>query len=368
MMDRRDLGNQVLLAVDGSNVLYQASHSAAAREDGARSGEAIAGEFLRVVFLAEELVRPALIVVTWDSGRSLRRVALFPEYKAARRARWATETEEEALLREARDGASRYLRRGALQGLGIEQHRGPGECPTEGDDLLARAVTGARGRGFTGVVLLSTDGDLDQLVTPSAPGVVGELPVVRMSPRKLFPEEIKGGEGALSPWEQVVDGGSVYERHGWVPADHVLAKAILGDTSDSISGVPGVGPVTVRNLVEAFGSLPEAFERVNEIPSKVKRARALATPEALAVVARNVGMIELDPEVLLCVEAAEAYPGAYGDVHRRGVFRVLVESGVLPDLGDADGGWSGAGLAMVTALTEYGRRAAAFLRGKGGTS
>lgn len=90
----------------------------------------------------------------------------------------------------------------------------------------------------------------------------------------------------------------VVEKYGIMPAQMVDYKALVGDPSDNIKGVPGVGPKTALELLQKFGSVDQLFVRIGEDP-KIEKRFAQYRPEAelsreLVILERNVP-IEIPP-------------------------------------------------------------------------
>ena len=118
----------------------------------------------------------------------------------------------------------------------------------EADDLIAVAVARAKDKGLR-VVIASSDKDLMQLVD-------GDRVVLwdAMRDRVFGPEEVRAKLGV--PPEQVRD-----------------LLALVGDTSDNVPGVPGIGPKTAADLLAQFGSLEAIYARLDEV--KKPRIREL---------------------------------------------------------------------------------------------
>lgn len=117
----------------------------------------------------------------------------------------------------------------------------------EADDLIATLAVGKARAGYA-VEILTTDRDALQLVTKSVS--------VRTQPK---------GE-LIGPAE-------VFERHGVRPEQWVDFRALTGDASDNLPGVPGIGPVTARALLAEFGSLDALLAALSEPPESPSRAR-----------------------------------------------------------------------------------------------
>ena len=151
----------------------------------------------------------------------------------------------------------------------------------EADDVIG---TLARRGEEAGLDVLILTGDLDalQLVTPH----------VRVyATRRGITDTV------------VYDMERVHERYGFEPPLVVDFKALRGDTSDNIPGVPGIGDKTAMSLVQEYGPLESILEAVPSMKEgRVKRA--LAENEAVARVSKRMATIVVDLDVPLDLEAA----------------------------------------------------------------
>ncbi len=163
----------------------------------------------------------------------------------------------------------------ALAGLPAHKHEG-----WEADDLLGTCVDRARATGWD-VFVVTADKDLMQLV---GPGV------------SLFNPQ-KGGEIDLVGVERV------REKFGVRPDQVVDVLALMGDSSDNVPGVPGVGPKTAAELVSKHGDLDGVYAHLDEMGTKSVRAKLEANRE-LAYLSKELVIIDrhapcaFDPEQL----------------------------------------------------------------------
>ena len=150
----------------------------------------------------------------------------------------------------------------------------------EADDVIGSLSRQLAERGYK-VIVLTGDTDLLQLagdhVTVYLPGV------------KRFDDF------------RQYDTAAVVERYGFGPEFVPDYKALVGDTSDNIPGVPGIGEKTAKALIEAFGPIESIFDHVEEVtPTRAQNAlrgnreHALRSKH-LATIVRDLD-IELDPE------------------------------------------------------------------------
>lgn len=234
------------LVVDGTNLLLRAVY---ATENRVRLSSHGVDTTALVVFvnMLSRLVRaerPDRLVICWDGGRSERRLALYPQYKASRKVLGEDFTSY-------RDTSASLLQE-FLTLAAIPYITGPG---IEADDLIAAFWHGHREDGEE-VLIASADKDFLQLLDEGTT-------LLRPSAGNNVPER----------W----NGNRVREEYGCEPADLPTVFALAGDQVDDIPGIPGYGVKTaVKRLKEADWNW-EAIEdpRVRLRASQVTRNLAL---------------------------------------------------------------------------------------------
>jgi DNA polymerase-1 len=161
-------------------------------------------------------------VVAWEGRRNFR-IDLFPSYKDRDK-----EPDPERLEMISEMSQQERLLIALLQAMGVRQYRGVG-C--EADDVIGRLVgIGTRCRAIT--IVYSGDSDLRQLINAKT---------FTASPGKRS--------------DTLYNSATVEEKHGVPP--HLIAalKALAGDSSDCIPGLPGIGPKTAATLLSHYGRL-----------------------------------------------------------------------------------------------------------------
>ncbi len=164
--------------------------------------------------------------------------------------------------------------RDIVEALNLPVLRMPGY---EADDLMGTLAIKARDRGFE-VVLVTGDKDFMQLVGPG----------------------IRIYDGMRDRW---FDEPDVIERFGVGPRLVPDAMALIGDTSDNVPGVRGIGEKTAGPLVARFGSLEDLLDRMDEIESKAQRKKLTEGRDSAKLSKRLVTIdrhapIEFDPDGL----------------------------------------------------------------------
>jgi len=115
----------------------------------------------------------------------------------------------------------------------------------EADDILGALSRQASQQGID-TIIVTGDNDMLQIVSPT---------VRVMSPRRSFNDTV------------IYDEAGVQDKYGIVPKQIADLKALTGDTSDNIPGIPGVGEKTAVKLLQQFGSLQEIYNRIDEVTS-----------------------------------------------------------------------------------------------------
>src|SRR5579864_1241619 len=173
--------------------------------------------------------RPEFAVAAFDMGKPTFRSIEYEAYKAGRRAMPDDLRPQMEMVREVLQGFSIPIQ-------GVEGF--------EADDVIGTLARIAEERGHS-VTIVSGDLDCLQLVTESVEALV---------PRRGITDTYIYGPD------------QVRQRYGFEPPQLIDFKALRGDTSDNIPGVPGVGDKTAAKLVQDFGSVESLLERVDELP------------------------------------------------------------------------------------------------------
>ncbi len=244
-----------LLIVDGHYYAFRSFYAIASLSDPeGRPTNAIYG-FLKSIrrMLAE--LKPDAAVVVFDAGIPERRLSLQPDYKANR-----TETPHDLV---AQMDHIRGI--AALAGFHVSEVAGQ-----EADDVIATLAHRAQGQAE--VIMATNDKDLMQMVTDNT---------------FLYQTRKGGGYDLVGPSE-------VQARWGVPPQLVGNLLALLGDASDNIPGVPGVGEKTAASLLTRHGDIRSLLQRVDQI----EPARIRASVEShRAQIESNCEMVRLDLEV-----------------------------------------------------------------------
>ncbi|MEN8144152.1 MAG: DNA polymerase I [Gemmatimonadota bacterium] len=254
-----------LFLVDGYALIYRAFFAMISRPLTTSSGENTSAPFGLARFLTALLweQQPDYVGVVFDAGDSGRE-AIYPDYKATR----------EKMPDELRASLNRC--REIIEAMRIPVLEVEG---WEADDIIGTLSEQASEAGLR-TVIVSGDKDFYQLIDENTwllnPG--------RRGPAAVDPEWVTPANAA--------------ERLG-VPPEHVTDfLALLGDSSDNVPGVRGIGQKTAPGLIEQFGSIESLLERVDEVESGRAR-KALEAEADLARLSKKLVTIRKDAPVEL---------------------------------------------------------------------
>jgi len=295
-----------LMLIDGNALVHRAYHALPPLTG--PSGEPTNATFGFTSMLLKALneQKPTHVVVAFDVGRTFRHDR-FAEYKANR----ARMDEELAVQFES-------VRR-VIDAFGIARCGVPGY---EADDLLGTLARQAHERGME-TLIVTGDSDTLQLVRPD---------VRVLTPGRTFAET------------KVYDVKAVEEKYGVRPEQLVDYKALVGDASDNVPGVPGVGAKTATQLLRQFGSVERLYEHLDQVANPRIR-KALEGNRQQVLEAKRLVTIVTDVEVPIELEKARL---AYRREDVLEVFRALGFRSLVDRLpaGQAHGGAAGSQLGL----------------------
>ena len=267
-------GKTNVFLVDGYALIYRAFFAMIARPLTTKSGENTSAVWGITNFLLRlyENYHPEYVGWVHDRGVSFRQEQ-YPEYKATR----------EKLGEELQQDFDRSLER-VCQVLDAFHIPVIAINGYEADDVVATLAQRAAADGLQAVIV-SGDKDFYQLIGDS---------IALLNPGR-------GGQAAVE--EQWVDQSNASERLGVAPERVVDYLALVGDSSDNIPGVKGIGDKTAAQLLETYGDLDTILAHAAEIPGKRPREALLAQADnarlsrQLVTLRRDVP-VELDLEQL----------------------------------------------------------------------
>lgn len=300
------------LVLDGSSLIFRAFYALPGLSDshGQPTGAIFGFSNMLTKLMAEQ--QPDLMVLAFDKSRHTFRTGRYADYKGTR-----DKTPEELL--------SQFpLLREFAANMGIPFLE---KDNYEADDIIGTLATQAAAKGYD-VRVITGDRDALQLVRPN----------LRVLLTKKGISEIKD-----------YDTAAFEEEYGFEPLKLIDLKGLMGDTSDNIPGVPGVGPKTASKLLLAYGSVENVLAHVGEVSGK-KLKENLQTYADQARLSKELATIELHvPDLAFAEEDYRIQPDmekmqAFCDDHElRAVWRNFERLYGPAELAlDLDGGENGA--------------------------
>ncbi len=259
-----------LYLIDGHALAYRMYFALTAGSSSQRwqtsKGEPTAGiyGFARELLRILEQERPEYLVVAFDTGKTFRD-QIFPEYKGTRAKMPDDLRPQIERIRQLVDAFN-------IPRLEMEGY--------EADDVLGSAAHIAAEQGL-GVKIITGDRDLLQLVN------------------KRTAVYLAGDE------QNYVTDEDVIKKLGVRPDQVVDYKAIVGDKSDNIPGVPGVGEKTAISLLEKFGTLDEIYKNIDQIERRWQTK--LESGKESAMMSRDLARIKTDLQIKLDLDHAKAH-------------------------------------------------------------
>lgn len=228
-----ELNPNGLLIVDCLNLAFRWKHSKA---------KTFADEFIEVVRSLARSYKCSKIILTSDMGSSSYRKGIYPEYKANRAEKYATQTEQEA-----KDFEAFLVEFNRTMDVAAEYFPLLRFNKVEADDIAAYLVQ--KLKNTHNIWLISSDKDWDLLVDET---------VSRFS-------YVTRKEVTLGNWRTHYD---------CTPEEYISLKVLMGDSGDNIKGIEGIGPKRAAELVKQYGSALDIYASL-PINSKYKYIKAL---------------------------------------------------------------------------------------------
>ena len=275
-----------LLVLDGNSIVNRAFYGIKllTTKDG-RYTNAIYG-FMNILLNLLKEVQPDEVAIAFDLKAPTFRHKMYDGYKATRKGMPEELAQQMPVLKEL------------LADLGFVMVSKEGY---EADDILGTLSAAAAARGDE-CYLATGDRDSLQLVNDH---VTVLLAATRMGRSETV----------------VMDKAAVEEKYGVSPKQLIEVKSLMGDTSDNIPGVAGVGEKTALALIQKFGSLAGVYENIDDSAIKPGVRTKLTTHKEDAELSRKLAEID-------CAIPVETAPGTY----KRGEGNAAAAAGLLAEL------------------------------------
>ena len=227
-----------LVLIDGHSILNRAFYGVPnlTNSEGLHTN-AVYG-FLNILFKLLDEEKPQYLAVAFDLKAPTFRHVMFDEYKGTRKPMPQELHEQVPLMKEV------------LCAMGITTLTKEGY---EADDVLGTAAKRAQADGYE-VTIVSGDRDLLQLSDAHIKISIPKTSRGTTEVHNYYPED-------------------VVREYQVTPQQFIDVKALMGDTSDNIPGVPSVGEKTATNLILQFGSVSGVYEHIDEVkPPRAKKS------------------------------------------------------------------------------------------------
>ena len=263
-----------ILLVDGNAMLFRAYYASKyVRRMTTSNGiptNAVYG-FITMFKKAMEIIQPEYVCVAWDSGKPTFRHQKYDAYKGTRKELDEDLIIQMPIIREYLDCANvfRYEQEGI-----------------EADDII-----GSISRKYSNheTVILSSDRDLLQLIDASTSVLLMKKGITEM---------------------HLVDEKECLESFGVHPLQIIELKGLMGDTSDNIPGVKGVGEKTALNLLQQYETVQGVYEHIDEIKGKLKEK--LIDGKELAELSLFLATIVRDADIPVTLDACTSEIDEFG--------------------------------------------------------
>ena len=256
-----------LVVIDGNSILNRAFYGIMSSKmlqtaDGTYTN-AVYG-FLAIMFKILEDVKPEYLAVAFDVKHPTKRHEMYKEYKGTRKGM----PDELAV--------QMPIIKNVLKTMNIKVIELPGY---EADDILGTLAKYSEKQGVD-TILLTGDRDSFQLASNHI--------TIRIPRTKAGKTEVED-----------FDRNKILEVYGLEPEQLIEVKGLMGDTSDNIPGVPGVGEKTALNLIKEFANIDSIYEKLEngENVAKGKLKENLEANKDLAILSRELGRIDVNAPI-----------------------------------------------------------------------
>lgn len=252
------------MLIDGNSIAYRAFFALPLlHNDKGIHTNAIYGFALMLTKILEE-EKPSHILVAFDAGKTTFRHQTYKEYKGGRQKTPPELSEQFPFIREL------------LNAYGIATYELENY---EADDIIGTLAKNAEEEGFD-IRIVTGDRDLTQLASEKTTVYVTKKGVTDIE--KYTPEHIKEKYGLTV--EQIID-----------------MKGLMGDASDNIPGVPGIGEKTAIKLLKEFHTIENLLESIDQVSGK-KLQENLYTYKEQALMSKQLATIERNAPIEITLE------------------------------------------------------------------
>ena len=227
--------------------------------------------FLNILFKILEEEQPNYLTVAFDVSQPTFRHKMYAEYKGTRKPMAEELREQVPLMKEM------------LKAMGVTIVEKGGY---EADDILGTIAKRSEAEGLE-VSVVSGDRDLLQLATDHIK--------IRIPKTKRTGTEIED-----------YNTKEVLDKYHVTPIEFIDVKALMGDTSDNIPGVPGIGEKTATALIAQYGSIENCYAHVDEIKPP-RASKNLKENYELAQMSKTLATIEIHADIDYDLQSITSY-------------------------------------------------------------
>ena len=287
--------NKTLVIIDGNSIINRAFYALPemSNKEGLKTN-AIYG-FTNILLKIIDTYNPTHISVAFDRKAPTFRHIEFKEYKAGRK-----KMPDE--LREQFEPLKDLLDKFNIHRLEIDGY--------EADDIIGTVSKIAEDNGFKVYI------------------VTGDKDAIQLASNKTTTLITKKGVGEVEEY----DYDSVIEKYEMTPTQFIDLKGLMGDKSDNIPGVPGIGEKTGIKLIKEFSSIEGIFDNIDSIKGSTKKK--LEENKELAIMSKKLATIIRDVPVEFNLEELEY--GNYNTKDILDVFKYLGFTSLIPRIGNLD--------------------------------
>lgn len=245
-----------LVLIDGNSIAFRAFYALPLLHNskGVYTNAVYGFATMLMKILEEE--QPTHLLVAFDASRSTFRHELYPDYKGTREKTPGELSEQIPYIHQL------------LDAFGIRHAE---QWNIEADDIIGTCARKAEQENME-TVIISGDKDLLQLISDTT---------VVLLPRKGITDAER------------YDRQAVMDRYGLKPEQIVDLKGLMGDSSDHIPGIPGVGEKTAIKLLKQFPSVEEVVRHIDQLPGKKLREKVREHQEQ-ALLSKTLATIKCD--------------------------------------------------------------------------
>jgi 5'-3' exonuclease len=272
----KEAGVKRLAVIDGKSVFYRGYYAmgSLATKDGTPTGGVFG--FATMALQVIKQLKPDYVAVAWDKPKTniRSRLAIYSEYKAGRKPAPPDFYEQIPVLHELLDAFGWPL-------YELDDY--------EADDIMATLAKKAADEGIE-TLLITSDMDALQSVGPLT---------------KMF--RLKKGLSDI----ELYSPASFTAKYGIEPEQFLDLKALKGDSSDNIPGVPGVGEKTAIQLLKDYKTLDGVYENLWQVKESLRKK--LEAGKESAYMSKKLAALWLDAPVPLDLERMDGHVGAKAD-------------------------------------------------------